>query len=80
MSELFPDAEEQRRQPNLAEMMAEVARELRMRSKVYPGRVSRHDMTRAAAERQVAHLEAVYWVLEQLQGDREWLTRHGIEP
>ena len=45
--------------PTRAQMLAELERELQMRARVYPDRVTAKKMSHAAAERQTAALEAV---------------------
>ena len=51
---------------SIADMIAEVRRELRLREVAYPRMVTRGILTGKAADRQVARLKAVLKVLEDI--------------
>jgi hypothetical protein len=52
---------------SLADQMAEVEREIRMRRHVYAGRVADGKMTKAAADRQTGIMEAVLATLQSVK-------------
>jgi hypothetical protein len=63
--------------PTLADMIAEVRRELRLREVAYPRMVQRGVLTGPAAARQVARMEAV---LVTLQGIEAMMPTREPEP
>lgn len=61
MADLFP--------PSLAHQIAAVDREIRMRDRVYPRRVSNGQMRQDTADREIAAMKAVLETLREVRAD-----------
>lgn len=68
MSTLFPNAPVQ---VSLKDQIAEVGRECAMRRRVYPRWVADNKMTQAAADRQIAAMDAALSTLAKLARDAQ---------
>ena len=65
------------RLPTLAEARAEIARELSMRERVYPGLIARGQLTQPAADQQMARLKAALRYLPEPQPEPDLFSRGG---
>lgn len=66
MADLFPDS-----LPGISAQIAEIHREIEMRTRHYPNFIRRGILTRENADRQMLALRAVLVTLEGVSGERE---------
>lgn len=66
MADLFPDS-----LPGIGEQIAEIYREIEMRTRHYPNFVRRGILTQEKADKQMLTLRAVLVTLEQVAGETE---------